>query len=71
MWKHEQRCSEILSITNGVHRRTWVAESLLSEPSDPEKVWAAHDCGKALNPTIVEGQIEGCVYMGVGEALSE
>jgi CO/xanthine dehydrogenase Mo-binding subunit len=36
-----------------------------------ERIWAAHDCGKALNPTIVEGQIEGCVYMGVGEALSE
>lgn len=36
-----------------------------------ERIWAAHDCGKALNPTIVEGQIEGCVYMGVGEALGE
>jgi 4-hydroxybenzoyl-CoA reductase subunit alpha len=35
------------------------------------KIWCAHDCGKALNPTIVEGQIEGSVYMGVGEALLE
>ena len=36
-----------------------------------DKIWAAHDCGKAINPTVVEGQIEGCVYMGVGEALLE
>lgn len=35
------------------------------------KVWAAHDCGKALNPIAVEGQIEGSVYMGVSEALFE
>jgi len=36
-----------------------------------EKVWAAHDCGRALNPQIVEGQIEGSVYMGYAEALME
>ncbi len=36
-----------------------------------ERVWCAHDCGKAINPTVVEGQIEGSVYMGVGEALLE
>lgn len=35
------------------------------------KVWSAHDCGKALNRRMVEGQIEGCVYMGIGEALYE
>lgn len=35
------------------------------------RIWAAHDCGKALNPTIVEGQIEGCAYMGFAEALLE
>jgi 4-hydroxybenzoyl-CoA reductase alpha subunit len=35
------------------------------------KVWVAHDCGKALNPTLVEGQIEGSVYMGFGEAVME
>jgi 4-hydroxybenzoyl-CoA reductase subunit alpha len=34
-------------------------------------VWAAHDCGRALNPVLVEGQIEGSVYMGVAEALLE
>ena len=36
-----------------------------------QKVWAAHDCGKALNPLAVEGQIEGCIHMGLGQALCE
>jgi 4-hydroxybenzoyl-CoA reductase subunit alpha len=36
-----------------------------------QRVWAAHDCGKALNPTLVEGQIEGSVYMGFAEAAME
>jgi 4-hydroxybenzoyl-CoA reductase subunit alpha len=36
-----------------------------------EKLWLAHDCGRALNPTLVEGQIEGGAYMGFGEALLE
>lgn len=35
------------------------------------KVWAAHDCGKALNPLAVEGQIEGSIHMGLGQALME
>jgi len=35
------------------------------------KVWAAHDCGRALNPLAVEGQIEGCIHMGLGQALVE
>jgi len=35
------------------------------------KVVAAHDVGKAINPDIVEGQIEGGVLMGVGYATSE
>ena len=35
------------------------------------KVWVAHDCGKALNPLSVEGQIEGSVWMGMGQALTE
>jgi CO/xanthine dehydrogenase Mo-binding subunit len=34
-------------------------------------VWAAHDCGMALNRTAVEGQIEGSVHMGLGQALTE
>ncbi len=37
----------------------------------PRHVWAAHDCGRALNPLAVEGQIEGSVHMGLGQALTE
>lgn len=37
----------------------------------PSKVWVAHDVGRAINPRLVEGQIEGSVYMGLGEALME
>jgi 4-hydroxybenzoyl-CoA reductase subunit alpha len=36
-----------------------------------KKVWIAHDIGRALNPTLVRGQIIGGVYMGLGEALME
>ncbi len=36
-----------------------------------EKVWVAHDCGKALNRLAVEGQVQGSVWMGMGQALSE
>jgi len=36
-----------------------------------DKVWIAHDVGKALNPMLVLGQIEGSVYMGLGEVLME
>lgn len=35
------------------------------------RVFAAHDVGKAINPALVEGQIEGGVAMGIGYALSE
>jgi hypothetical protein len=37
----------------------------------PLHVWIAHDIGKALNPVLVLGQIEGSVYMGLGEAMME
>jgi 4-hydroxybenzoyl-CoA reductase subunit alpha len=36
-----------------------------------EKLWIAHDCGRALNPVLVEGQMEGSAYMGFAEALME
>ena len=36
-----------------------------------DKVWLAHDIGKAINPLLVIGQIEGSVYMALGEALME
>jgi CO/xanthine dehydrogenase Mo-binding subunit len=36
-----------------------------------DQVWIAHDCGRAFNPLLVEGQTEGSVYMALGEALME
>ncbi len=36
-----------------------------------ERVWLAHDIGKAINPVLARGQVEGSVYMGLGEALME
>lgn len=36
-----------------------------------EHVWAAHDCGFAINPLAVEGQVQGAVWMGMGQALAE
>ena len=36
-----------------------------------EQLWTALDCGFAINPLSVEGQIEGQVWMGLGQALSE
>ena len=38
---------------------------------DVKTIWVAHDCGRALNPVLVEGQIEGSAYMGYAEALFE
>lgn len=35
------------------------------------KIWVAHDCGRALNPVLVEGQIEGSTYMGMAEVWME
>jgi len=35
------------------------------------KVWIAHDIGRTLNPVLARGQIEGSVYMGLGEVLME
>jgi 4-hydroxybenzoyl-CoA reductase subunit alpha len=36
-----------------------------------EKIWVAQDCGFAINPLAVEGQIQGAVWMGMGQALGE
>ncbi len=38
---------------------------------DVKDIWVAHDCGRALNPVLVEGQIEGSAYMGFAEAIFE
>lgn len=51
-----------------------VAEVSVDEETgkvDVVHVWCAHDCGRALCPTLVHNQIEGSVYMGVAEAMFE
>jgi 4-hydroxybenzoyl-CoA reductase alpha subunit len=35
------------------------------------KIWIAHDVGKCINPVLVMGQVEGSIYMGLGEAMME
>ena len=44
---------------------------LLNEDGTVDKIVAAHDVGKAVNPMSVEGQIEGGVLMSCGYALTE
>jgi 4-hydroxybenzoyl-CoA reductase alpha subunit len=36
-----------------------------------DKVWIAHDVGRSINPLLVIGQVEGSVYMALGEVLME
>jgi len=52
--------------------------SVIELSVDPEtgiiklhKIWIAHDIGRAINPVVAIGQVEGGVYMGLGEALME
>jgi len=50
----------------------WATQvAILDDEGRLEKVVAAHDVGRALNPTLAEGQVEGAVHMGLGQALSE
>jgi aldehyde oxidoreductase len=44
---------------------------ILDERGRIERVVAAHDVGRVMNPTLLEGQIEGGVHMGLGHSLSE
>jgi xanthine dehydrogenase molybdenum-binding subunit len=44
---------------------------ILDAEGKVEKVVAAHDVGRALNPALCKGQIEGAVHMGLGYALTE
>ncbi len=41
------------------------------ETGDVDRVVAAHDVGRAVNPLLCEGQVEGAVHMGLGYALTE
>ena len=51
----------------------YAAQMVIADPKTGkvEKVVAAHDVGRAVNPLLCEGQIEGSVHMGLGYALSE
>ncbi len=50
----------------------WATQvAILGEDGRIERFIAAHDVGKVINPTLLEGQIEGAVHMGLGHALSE
>tara|TARA_B100000686_G_C16787070_1_gene975954 strand:- start:843 stop:3419 length:2577 start_codon:yes stop_codon:yes gene_type:complete len=51
----------------------YAAQLVIMDPGSGkiEKVVAAHDVGKAVNPLLCEGQIEGAVHMGLGYALTE
>jgi selenium-dependent xanthine dehydrogenase len=44
---------------------------LLDEEGEIDRIVAAHDAGRVMNPTLFEGQIEGAVHMGLGYALTE
>ena len=44
---------------------------IAGEDGTIEKVIAAHDAGRVMNPTLFEGQIEGSIHMGLGYALTE
>ncbi|MCD4790414.1 MAG: selenium-dependent xanthine dehydrogenase, partial [Bacteroidales bacterium] len=44
---------------------------VLDDEGEIDKVYAAHDAGKIMNPALFEGQIEGAVHMGLGYALTE
>ena len=51
----------------------YAAQMVIIDPDsgDIEEVVAAHDVGKAVNPLLCEGQVEGAVHMGLGYAMSE
>ncbi len=44
---------------------------ILNDDGSMRKVIAAHDVGRVINPTLLEGQIEGAIHMGLGYALTE
>jgi xanthine dehydrogenase molybdenum-binding subunit len=44
---------------------------ILDEQGRVERFIAAHDVGRAVNPALCEGQIEGAIHMGLGYALTE
>lgn len=67
------------SINDGLDNPTihsafgYASQVIIADPDTGriEKVIAAHDVGKAINPILAAGQVEGAVHMGLGYALSE
>lgn len=63
------------NVTNPIIHSTfgYAAQLVIIDPASGkiERVVAAHDVGKAVNPLLCEGQIEGAVHMGLGYALTE
>jgi len=51
----------------------YAAQVVIADPGtgEIEEVVAAHDVGRAVNPLLCEGQVEGAVHMGLGYALTE
>ena len=75
----EYRVDWTQSLSSGVENPTihstfgYAAQLVIADPEtgDIERVVAAHDVGRVVNPTMCEGQIEGSVHMGLGYALTE
>lgn len=63
------------SVENPIIHSTfgYAAQMVVLDPESGkvENVVAAHDVGRAVNPLLCEGQVEGAVHMGLGYALSE
>ena len=60
--------------TMGFSYAATVAEVSVDEDTGQvtvDQLWVAHDCGYAINPLSVEGQIQGAVWMGMGQILGE
>lgn len=62
-------------VTNPIIHSTFGYASQLAiidrDTGKVERVVAAHDVGRAVNPTLCEGQIEGSIHMGLGYAMTE
>ena len=75
-WKYELT-SEIGKEKPGVGHETHYSYGyatqvvVLDTGGEIEKIYAAHDAGRIMNPDLFEGQIEGAVHMGLGYALTE
>jgi len=75
----EYRVDWTNSLADGLENPTihstfgYAAQLVIADPEtgDIEKVVAVHDVGRAINPQLCEGQIEGAVHMGLGYALTE